>query len=173
MLANFIPGASIWAFGRKCFEKTKGYILPRKGEDIEFSIRIIKEGFKTGLIEEAFVYHKRRTTLWSFFKQLHFFGTARINVFRHYKSELKLVHFFPSLFLIGLISSLVLIFTIPVLGKMGLISIGLYALLILVDSVLKERNLIIAFLSVIASFTQLIAYGLGLMKELIIYFLRG
>ena len=31
----------------------------RYREDIEFSIRLIASGYRTGLIENAFVYHKR------------------------------------------------------------------------------------------------------------------
>ncbi|MEP1093609.1 MAG: glycosyltransferase [Cyclobacteriaceae bacterium] len=172
-LGAFHPRSFNMGIRKEVFDKTKGYILPKKGEDIEFSIRIIENGFKTGLIPEAFVYHKRRTNFTQFFTQLHFFGTARINVFRFYKNELKLVHLFPSLFLIGSLVSLVFYFVIPFLGMVGLMVYVVYAVLILIDAIVRTKNLLVGLLAVVASFVQLIAYGLGLMKEGLIYLLRG
>ncbi len=172
-VGTFHPRSFNMGIRKEVFEKTGGYILPKKGEDIEFSIRIIENGFKTGLIPEAFVYHKRRTNFLQFFKQLHFFGTARINVFRFYKSELKLLHFFPSAFLIGLVGSLITSFIYPAYGKWLLGAYGLYATVILVHSMIKTKNLFVGVLSVVAAFTQLVAYGMGLIKEGLIYLLRG
>src|SRR5699024_721596 len=84
---TFHPRSFNMGITREVYDKTGGYRITRMGEDIEFSIRIIKSGFKTGLIENAFVYHKRRTSLKQFFKQLFFFGRARINISRFYPSE--------------------------------------------------------------------------------------
>ena len=172
-VGTFHPRSFNMGISKEVFEATRGYILPKKGEDIEFSIRIIESGFKTALIEDAFVYHKRRTNLRQFFKQLHFFGTARINVFRFYRSELKLVHFFPSLFLLGLIGSFFLIFINPSYGLIALTAYLFYFTMILIDATIKTRNLSIGILAVGAAFVQLTAYGLGLMKEGFIYLLKG
>lgn len=169
----FHPRSFNMGIHRRVFEKTAGYILPRKGEDIEFSIRIIENGFKTVLIEDAFVYHKRRTNFIQFFKQLHFFGTARINVFRYFKSELKLVHFFPSAFLLGIASGIFLLFLFPILGAMILGFYALYFFMILIHASIKTRSIGIALLSVIASYIQLTAYGMGFLKEALIYFRKG
>ncbi|WP_462248030.1 glycosyltransferase family 2 protein [Ekhidna sp.] len=172
-VGTFHPRSFNMGISKEVFKATKGYILPKKGEDIEFSIRIIESGFKTALIEGAFVYHKRRTNLRQFFKQLHFFGTARINVFRFYRSELKLVHFFPSMFLLGLIGSFLLIFINPNYGLIALIAYLFYFTMILIDATIKTRNLSIGILAVGAAFVQLTAYGLGLMKEGFIYLFKG
>lgn len=158
---------------KEVFEKTKGYLITRKGEDIEFSIRIIENGFKTVLIEKAFVYHKRRTNFLQFFKQLHFFGTARINIFRFYKSELKFVHFFPSIFFLGLVMSFLFLMFFPFIGRLGLSFYGIYFLLILTDATIKTRNLKIGLLSIVAALIQLVAYGLGLIEEGLIYLRKG
>src|SRR5699024_10008768 len=99
----FHPRSFNMGISRRTYEKTGGYRITRMGEDIEFSIRIIEAGFTTTLIEEAFVYHKRRTNLVQFFKQLHFFGRARINISRFYPDEIKLVHLLPAFFSIGLL----------------------------------------------------------------------
>ena len=64
-----------------------GSVDPIKGDIVLYPPHIsliIENGFKTRLIEDAFVYHKRRTDFKQFFKQLHFFGTARINIFRFF-----------------------------------------------------------------------------------------
>lgn len=169
----FHPRSFNMGITREVFEATKGYILPRKGEDIEFSIRIVENGFKTALIEKAYVYHKRRTNLNQFFRQLHFFGTARINVYRHYSSELKLIHFFPSIFILGLFSTLILSFFNTQLAIAFTSIYAFYFLLILIDSSAGTRSLYIGALAVVAAFVQLTAYGLGLLKEGIIYLFKG
>lgn len=172
-IGSFHPRSFNMGISREVFKKTQGYILPKKGEDIEFSIRIIEEGFKTALIEDAFVYHKRRTNFGQFFKQLHFFGTARINIFRFYRKELKLVHFFPSIFTVGLTLSLIASIILPNLGGLLLLLYAFYFLLIWMDSILKTKSVVIGILSVFASFVQLSAYGLGFLKEGFIYLKKG
>ena len=93
-IGRFHPRSFNMGISREVWEKTGGFILTRLGEDIEFSIRIHSLGFKIGLIPDAIVYHKRRTDFRQFYKQLHFFGRARINIFKHFPTELKAVHFF-------------------------------------------------------------------------------
>ena len=169
----FHPRSFNMGIHRRVFEKTKGYILPKKGEDIEFSIRIIRNGFKTALIENAFVYHKRRTNFKQFYKQLHFFGTARINIFRFFKSELKLVHFFPSIFFIGMIAGLISFLILPSIARIILSLYLVYLVAILIDATFKTRSLIVGLLSVFASAIQLTAYGIGFIKESLIYLRKG
>lgn len=164
----FHPRSFNMGISRRVFESTEGYLLTRKGEDIEFSIRIIESGFKTSLIEEAIVYHKRRTNFKQFFNQLHFFGSARINISRFYKSELKLIHFFPSAFLFGFIGSFIIVFIAPMIGKIALSIYAIYFLIIFLDATIKTRSIKIGILSIIASFIQLSAYGLGMMQELVL-----
>ena len=164
-LGTFHPRSFNMGISREVFNKTGGYVIPRLGEDIEFSIRIIKAGFKTGLIPDAYVYHKRRTTLNQFWKQLHFFGRARINIGRFFPSEVKLVHFLPSFFLVALVIYILSAFLSPELFTIGSIALVLWSLSIIVDSFLINRSLKVAMLSVITSFIQLTAYGVGFLTE--------
>ena len=163
---QFHPRSFNFGISRKVWESTKGYKLTRKAEDIEFSIRIIEQGFKVGLIEEAFIYHKRRTDFKQFFKQLHFFGQGRINLGRMFPSELKLVHYFPMFFTLGCCSIPILSFVYKPLFYVGILFLVLYTLLIFADSSKQNKSLKVGFLSIIACFTQLIGYGLGFMQEL-------
>lgn len=169
----FHPRSFNMGIRKEVFEETGGYILPKKGEDIEFSIRIISKGFKTALIEDAFVYHKRRTTFRQFYKQLHFFGTARINVFRFFRNELKLVHFFPMIFFLGMAGVALLAAIAPRLALTGLSIYLIYFCLIFIDAAIRTKSIRIGALSVLASFIQLTAYGVGFIKEGFIYLRKG
>jgi GT2 family glycosyltransferase len=162
---TFHPRSFNMGISRKVYEKTDGYRITRMGEDIEFSIRIIENGFQTGLISDAYVYHKRRTNLIQFFKQLFFFGRARINIGRFYPSEVKIVHLLPTIFTTGFLFFLSSLFWNFPLFKSLTIPFGLFFILIFLHSAYKNKNLYIGLLSTAASFIQLTAYGLGFIKE--------
>lgn len=172
-IGDFHPRSFNMGISKAVFDKTQGYIIPFKGEDIEFSIRILKNGFKSGLIENAFVYHKRRTNFGQFFKQLHFFGTARINIFRFFKEELKLVHFFPMCFFLFVVSIPIAALIHPYLGATGLGFLLLFETLNIIDSTIKNKSLKVGLLSGVAAFIQLTAYGIGFIKESLIYLRKG
>lgn len=162
---TYHPRSFNMGLSRKVYDTIGGYKISRMGEDIEFAIRIIENGFRTGLIPEAFIYHKRRTNFLQFFRQLRFFGRSRINISRFYPSELKPVHFFPAVFTLGL---LLLPFTSlihPWLFGLGAGLLVLFSLAILIDATRKEKSLQVGLLSVVAAFTQLTGYGIGLLTE--------
>jgi glycosyltransferase involved in cell wall biosynthesis len=162
---TFHPRSFNMGFSRKLYETIGGFKITRMGEDIEFSIRAIGAGFKSGLIPEAFIYHKRRTSFSQFYKQLFFFGRARINIARFFPKELKLVHFFPALFTLGCISILFLPFISMKLFWLAALLFGLYKIMIFVDAYRNTKSIKVAYLSVVAAFIQLTAYGLGFIKE--------
>jgi glycosyltransferase involved in cell wall biosynthesis len=60
-IAKFHPRSFNMGISRAVWEKTDGFIITRMAEDLEFSIRAQRMGFKSGLISDAKVYHKRRT----------------------------------------------------------------------------------------------------------------
>lgn len=164
-IGAFHPRSFNMGISREVFEKTKGYIITRMGEDIEFSIRIINSGFKTGLIEDAYVYHKRRTNLSQFYKQLHFFGRARINIGRFFPSEIKLVHAFPALFTVAFLGFWLFKFIYAPIFYLGAISFTLYFSLIFADALKQTQSLSVAFNAIPAAFIQLFAYGIGFITE--------
>ena len=164
-IGAFHPRSFNMGISKEVFAKTGGYIITRMGEDIEFSIRIISLGFTTGLIEEAYVYHKRRTSLQQFYKQLHFFGRARINVGRFFPKEIKLVHTFPAVFTLGMLGLVIFFFLDHRIFKAGVLAYLIYFLLILMDAFSKTKSVSVALMSVAAAFTQLTAYGVGFVTE--------
>lgn len=164
-LGNYHPRSFNMGISRAIYETTGGYQITRMGEDIEFSIRIINEGFKTGFIKDAYVYHKRRTSLSQFYKQLHFFGRARINIGRFYPNEIQFVHFFPLFFLIGLlISTLALIVQLPIL-KWGLVFYAIFSCSLFFLAYRAEKKINISLIAVVAGFIQLSAYAIGFTSE--------
>lgn len=164
-IGQFHPRSFNMGVSRQVYEKVGGFILTRLGEDIEYSIRIQQNGFKIGLIPHAKVYHKRRTSFGQFYKQLHFFGRARINIYKHFSNELKAVHFFPAIFVIGLgITLLGNLFYWPVAYICNFFLL-LYALLVFFHAWGVNQSIKIAFLSLVASFIQLTAYGFGFMQD--------
>lgn len=164
-IGRFTPRSFNMGISKEVFEKTGGYIITRMGEDIEFSLRIEKEGFSTDLIEDAYVFHKRRTNLSQFFKQLHFFGRARINIGRFFPSEIKPVHFLPSLFFIGFILSIIgFLFALPFISYL-IYFYFVFAFLIFFHALMKEKNFTVALISIATSFIQLLAYGMGFIEE--------
>ena len=151
---------------REVFEKTKGFLDPNQGEDIEWSIRIKKSGYKLELIEEAFVYHKRKNTLASFAKQAFSFGRNRVNVSRFHPEAIKMVHLMPSGFLLFVLSMPFFASLFPVIFKVQILVFSSWSLGILISSLLRYKSISIMLLSWIASFTQLLSYGSGLIFEL-------
>ena len=162
---KFHPRSFNMGISRQVWEKTRGFKITRMGEDIEFSIRCIENGFKSGLLPKAFIYHKRRTSFIQFYDQLHFFGRARINISRFFPNELKWVHFIPLAYYIYFWNTI--IWNIVEI-KLGMILSSLllaYWILILIDALIKSKSLLIAFLGLIAANIQLLAYGKGFLEE--------
>ncbi|MHB8207397.1 glycosyltransferase family 2 protein [Mucilaginibacter sp.] len=164
-IGQFHPRSFNMGISRQVWEKVGGFIITRLGEDIEYSIRIHSLGFKIGLIPDAKVYHKRRTNFLQFYKQLHFFGRARINVYKFFPQQLKAVHFFPAMFTLFIIFTIISNIVSWSIAQLCNIVLAVVILLIFFHSWWKNKSLKIAFLSVIAAFIQLTAYGLGFMQD--------
>jgi glycosyltransferase involved in cell wall biosynthesis len=162
---TFHPRSFNMGLSREVWERTGGFRTTRMGEDILFSIGAIRMGFKSVLIPEAFIYHKRRTKFSQFFRQLKFFGRARINIGRFYPEELKLVHTFPFLFTLAVCSIPVWYFLFRPFFTLGMGFLFLYILLLFVDAWRNTKDLHVALLGVAAAFVQLFGYGIGFAQE--------
>ena len=164
-MEKFHPRSFNMGYTREVYEKTGGFSKLRFGEDIDLSIRIIEHGFTTSLIPECYVYHKRRTDFRKFFKQVFNSGIARINLYKRHPKSLKVLHFFPAVFVVYQILSIphaiyhhefwVLWPTI------------IYLLIILVHATISLKSLLAGMLSLWASIVQLFGYGLGFIKGFI------
>ena len=146
-LDKFFPRSFNMGIRREVYTQLGGFRAMRFGEDVDFSYRIVEAGYKTALIPDAYVYHKRRTDFRKFFRQVHNSGIARINLSILHPGTLKLVHTLPALFTLAVI---------PFLPLMPL-----YALMVFADAAIQNKSFRIGALAVVSAFTQLIGYGTG------------
>lgn len=157
---KFHPRSFNLGVSRKAFEAIGGYGKMRFGEDIDFSLRLIESGFTTTLIPEGFVYHKRRSTLKQFFKQVFNSGIARINLHLDHPGSMKIVHTLPALFVLGMLGVVLLSFFVPAFFLIPV----LYSFAVLVDSAIKNKSLKVGLYSIATSWTQLFGYGTGFLS---------
>ena len=190
-LDKFFPRSYNMGIRREVYQKLGGFTKMRFGEDIDFSYRIIEAGYKTALIPEAWVWHKRRTDFRKFFRQVYNSGIARINLEKRHPGTLKLVHLLPTVFTLGVIGCLLLFavgaglyiegewldanglrpddnmhqgvgFVFCVLASLPLL---FYSSVICIDSSIRNRSLWVGLLSIPAAFTQLMGYGFGFIES--------
>ena len=150
---------------REVFASTGGFQFDRFAEDIEFSIRMKKAGFRTGLIPDAYVFHKRRATFHQFFKQVFNFGKGRAMIGKVHPEEVKLTHWFPAIFTLCTMSLPVLYLTGGLLFNLGIGVLALYLLLIFLDCLYLTRHPGVAGLAIFSALLQLWGYGFGFLRE--------
>lgn len=158
---------------RKVFEATGGFVDPNQGEDIEWSIRIKKEGFKLELVKDAFVYHKRKNTLTSFSKQAFSFGRNRVNVSRFHPGAIKLVHWMPTAFLLFSLSIPFFFFVNKPLFQLSTGVFIIWSVGVIISSAVQNKSAKVGILSWFTSVLQLWSYGLGLPLEFFRKYLKG
>lgn len=161
----FQPRSFNMGIARHVYEKTQGFAFDRFAEDIEFSIRMKREGFRVGLIPEAYVYHKRRTNFAQFYRQVSNFGKGRALVGKRYPEEVKLAHWFPTVFTAGLVATALLPLVSMSLFMLAALLLTTYLVLIFLDACIKDKNLWVAVLAVPAALIQLTGYGTGFLRE--------
>ena len=161
-LDKFFPRSYNMGIRREVYQELGGFTKMRFGDDIDFSYRIIEAGYKTALIPEAWVWHKRRTDFRKFFRQVYNSGIARINLEKRHPGTMKLVHLLPTVFTVGVLGCLLLA---PFCYGLTLLPLMLYCLLILADSSRQNSSLWVGLLSIPAAFTQLMGYGFGFIES--------
>jgi len=161
-VGKFQPRSFNMGISKKAFEVTQGFSDMKTGEDIDFTFRLWEQGFETQLIANAYVFHKRRTSLQQFFKQTFGFGIARPILNRKYPKTAKITYWFPSVFLMLSVLSLLLLF----LGSSLLFFIILqYLFFVFIDSSIENKSVKVGFSSVFTTVTQFYGYGLGFLKS--------
>lgn len=161
-LHQFEPRSFNMGISKEAFEKTGGFAKIHPGEDPDLSHRIIRAGYQTAFIPNAFVYHKRRISWKKFYLQVQKFGLARPILNLWHPRSSKLSFWFPSFFIFFTIGSMLCsgfwhpIFIIP---------LATYLLAVFFDSTIKNKGIYIGVLSVIAVFVQFFGYGVAFMKS--------
>lgn len=167
-LDKFYPRSFNMGVRRDVYARLEGFSKMRFGEDIDFSTRIFEQGYACRLFPEAWVWHKRRTDLRKFFKQVHNSGIARINLTKRHPGTLKLVHALPAVFAAGCALLVVLTAVAAALGCphwwVCLTPFVLFALIICADATRTARSLGVGLRAVAAAYVQLLGYGTGFIR---------
>lgn len=155
---KFQPRSFNMGLSKKAFEASKGFGNIHPGEDPDLSIRLWNLGFKTKLIKDAFVYHKRRIDWNKFYIQVNKFGKARPILNTWYPQYSKITFWFPSLFSIGFVFSLLLsVFNSSLFLQLYLF----YFTLLFVSALVKTKSIKISCYAIIAAVIQFYGYGKG------------
>lgn len=156
---KFYPRTFNMGIKKEVFDRIGGFSNMRFGEDVDFSYKVKEGGYDSSLFHENWVYHKRRNTFRTFFKQVFNSGIARIHLTRRHPGTLKIVHLLPSAFVLG---TLFLIAVALTVCPWAISPIALLMLILFADASLRTGSLYTGALAVAASFTQLTGYGSGL-----------
>ena len=169
-LAHFYPRTFNMAISRKAYQVTGGFRKMFHAEDIELSYRIKQAGFALTYQDAAQVYHRRRSTVTQFVRQLFHMGKARVTLARLHPSSLEPLHVLPAValvlsFLLALVAvcwhpAVPLLLAYLVLGLLFLVMLG-------IASTMKLRSLKAFFLIPLLFILQQSAYGLGFFTSLI------
>ena len=190
-LDKFYPRSYNMGIRRDVYMKLGGFTKMRFGEDIDFSYRIVEAGYQPRLFPDAWVWHKRRTDLKKFFRQVYNSGIARNNLMKRNPGTLKLVHLLPTVFTLG-VTGCIMLFALGaslycygewldannlrptdnmhqgvgfVFCVLALLPLLFYSLIIFIDSSIRNRSLWVGLLSIPAAFVQLMGYGLGFIES--------
>ena len=154
---------------KKIFEEVGGFGTLRHGQDIELSHRILKSGARVELLIDAVVYHRRRTTLKKFFRQVFNWGVARVNLGKIDSAMLEPIHFIPSVVtlfalftVLGLALALNILYLIIAFGFTGILLVSLFG-------GIKNRSISVMLFLLLIVPVQIFGYGIGFM---IAYFKR-
>ena len=151
---------------KKIFKAIGGYSGLKVAEDIDLSMRLHKAGYKSSLIPEAYVYHKRKTNLYKFYIQMFMYGKARIDLFLRHRRALKITYLIPLFFIIFLLAGISMLFVDKILFLLFCACLIFYTLAVFSDSSVRNRNIIVGALSAFAAYEFLIGYGFGLIYNI-------
>jgi glycosyltransferase involved in cell wall biosynthesis len=159
---KFQPRSFNMGLSKKAFLESKGFGNIHPGEDPDLSIRLWNLGYKTKLIKEAYVYHKRRIDWGKFKVQVNKFGKARPILNKWHPEHSKLTYWFPSVFCVGFFFSVLLL-----VFKMYFLLIGyvIYFVLLFFIALFETKSVKIAIYSLIALGFQFYGYGKGFLQS--------
>ena len=159
---RFQPRSFNMGLSKKAFLATKGFGQIHPGEDPDLVLRLWKLGFKTTLIKAAYVYHKRRISWKKFYQQVYKFGVVR-NILNHWHPQSKkFTYWFPTLFTIGFLVSILLSFFFTHLFLLLYLA---YFLSIIILSLVSTKSISVALKSLYAVLIQFFGYGYGFLKS--------
>ncbi|APY07438.1 glycosyl transferase family 2 [Winogradskyella sp. J14-2] len=161
-IEDFQPRSFNMGLSKRAFLETGGFGKIHPGEDPDLSLRLLKLGYKTALINTAYVYHKRRISWSKFYKQVNKFGLVRPILNQWHPESKSLAYWLPTLFSIGLVLAIcsgLFNFILPIYAY------GIYFALVFILAFANSKSLSVAALSLVAILVQFFGYGYGFIKS--------
>ncbi len=159
---KFEPRSFNMGISRKAFQATGGFSDIHPGEDPDLSIKLKKLGFKTALLSDCYVFHKRRIDFLKFYKQVYKFGLVRPILNKWHPHSSRVMFWFPTLFMLGFFFSVML--TLVFFNFLFYIYL-FYLSAILIHSALMNKSVLIGIYSVVSALVQFFGYGYGFLKS--------
>jgi len=159
---TFQPRSFNMGISKKAFEASNGFGGIHPGEDPDLTIRLWNLGFKTKLFPDAYVFHKRRISWKTFYRQVHKFGMVRPILNKWYPQTRKVTYWFPTIFCIGLIIAIALFL---MQFKWLLFCYILYFIIAFITALFSTKSVIVSLLSLMAILVQFLGYGYGFLKS--------
>ena len=162
-VTRFQPRSFNMGVNKEIFLKIGGFSEMRIGEDPDLSMTIWEKGYKTAFFDDIGVYHKRRTDLGKFSKQVYQFGCARPILNQRHPNYVKPTFWFPSLFLLGYVAGILEYFLLQ--KGFVLACYGFYTLVIFLHALYLTKNIAIAAQAIITTYIQMFSYGYGFLES--------
>ncbi len=162
-VTKFQPRSFNMGVNKVIFNEIGGFSDMRIGEDPDLSMTLWEKGYQTRFYDNIGVYHKRRTDLGKFSKQVYQFGVARPILNQRHPDYTKLTFWFPTVFLVGYIIGFIHYFV----WSFGLVLMGygLYTFVVFLHALYKTKNVSIAAMAVISTYVQMFSYGWGFLES--------
>ena len=162
-VTRFQPRSFNMGVNKEIFLKIGGFSEMRIGEDPDLSMTIWENGYQTAFFDDIGVYHKRRTDLGKFSKQVYQFGCARPILNQRHPDYVKPTFWFPTLFLLGYVAGILEYFLIQ--KGFVLACYGFYTLVIFLHALYLTKNIAIAAQAIITTYIQMFSYGYGFLES--------
>ena len=162
-VTRFQPRSFNMGVNKEIFLKIGGFSEMRIGEDPDLSMTIWENGYQTAFFDDIGVYHKRRTDLGKFSKQVYQFGCARPILNQRHPDYVKPTFWFPTLFLLGYVAGILEYFLLQ--KGFVLACYGFYTLIIFLHALYLTKNIAIAAQAIITTYIQMFSYGYGFLES--------
>ena len=163
-IEKFQPRSFNMGISKGAFLASGGFGKIHPGEDPDLSIRLWKLGYTTSLFNDSYVYHKRRIDWQKFQIQVTKFGKARPILDKWHPEYKKITFLLPTLFMLGLVGSLILLL---INVQLFIYLYILYFALVFVLATVGNNNAKVGLLAVAAVFIQFYGYGTGYLTSFI------
>jgi len=169
-LAKYYPRGCNMAVPKAVFDKAGLYDETLvAGEEIDLNYRVKQQGYIFKYAPDAFVWHKRREDVKSFWNQIFLRGYTRVELARRHIGLLEFSYLLPSFMVVGFIILSGLSFLFPVFFKILWSFVFLYVIILLVAGVQamgKIKDVRALIIEPFLMFLHHIAYGLGFLRAL-------